>query len=126
MTNLRELGESLLSLTVRGPFALPIDLTPPSGAKFSSEGQLVFDRIEVTPDSNEIITVVNPVAVLQRSALEVVPQNGENWHFRMPLTPSTTGTKFDFVLDESKTTDGGKSLGIIRVYMKFVEQLPSQ
>lgn len=122
--NFRELSESLLNLTVEGPFGLPIDLMAPDGSKFSAVGQLVFDRIEENPDSGEIIVVVNPVAVLRRSSLDVVPENGQNWHFRMPLTPDRLADKFDFVLDESKSISGGKSLGIIRIYMKFVEQKP--
>ena len=123
-TNLRELAESLLSLTVEGPFGLPVDLTPPSGTPFSAVGQLVFDRLEVNPDTGEIIVVVNPVAVLRRSSLEVVPDDGENWYFKMPIEPSTTATKIGFVMDESRSIKGGKSLGIIRIPLRHVEQSP--
>lgn len=123
-TNLRELGESLLGLTVEGPFGLPVDLTAPDGSQFSATGQLVYDRLEVTPDTGEVIVVTNPVAVLRRSSLDTIPANGENWHFRMPLSPSRTATKVDFVLDKSRSIEGGKSLGIIRIYLKFVEQSP--
>jgi len=123
--NLRELAETLLGLTVEGPFGLPIDLTAPDASKFSATGQLVYDRLEVNPDTGEVTVVVNPVAVLRRSSLTIVPDDGENWFFKMAIDPSTTATKGNFVMDGSRSIKGGRSLGIIRIPLQFVEQTPA-
>jgi hypothetical protein len=40
----------------------------------------------------------------------------------MPLDPSETATKHDFMLDPSKSIEGGRSLGEIRLYLKNAVQ----
>lgn len=125
--NLRELSVSILPITMgaKGPWGLPIECTPPDGVTFNTEGQLLFDNVEVDPDTGEVMTVTKPIAVLHRSSLDQIPQDGEKWFFKMPMKPNRTAVKVDFVFNETTALlPGGRSLGIIRVPLTFVEQSP--
>ena len=122
--NLRELADSILPITMgaSGPWGLPIDCTPPDGETFSTEGQLLFDAVEIDPDTGEVMAVTNPIAVLHRSSLDQIPTDGEKWFFQMPMEPSRTATKVSFVFNEDQALlPGGRSLGIIRVPLTFSE-----
>jgi hypothetical protein len=129
-TNLRERAESLLGLTVEGPFGLPVELTDPDGnIQTLSEndgetlkGQALGHRTTINPDTGVELVLVNPILVLRRSSLTRIPEDGEYWHIRMPLDPSETATKHDFMLDPSKSIEGGRSLGEIRLYLKNAVQ----
>jgi hypothetical protein len=130
MVNLRETAESLLGLTLEGPFGLPVELTDPDGnIQTLSEndgetlkGQALGHRTTVNPDTGVELVVVNPILVLRRSSLTRIPENGEVWYVKMPLDPSETATKHNFILDRSKSIEGGRSLGEIRLYLKNTVQ----
>jgi hypothetical protein len=129
--NLREKAESLLGLTLEGPFGLPVELTDPDGVIYTTtangdelRGQALGHRTTINPDTGVELVVVNPILVLRRSSLTRIPEDGEVWHVRMPLDPSETATKHDFILDQSKSIEGGRSLGEIRLYLKNAVQSP--
>jgi hypothetical protein len=127
--NLRERAESLLGLTLEGPFGLPVELTDPDGVIYTEtndgrtlKGQVLGHRTTINPDTGVELVLVNPILVLRRSSLTRIPEDGEYWHIRMPLDPSETATKHDFMLDPSKSIEGGRSLGEIRLYLKNAVQ----
>ena len=123
MANLRELHEANLNLSLENPnlFGLPADITYDDGTKQSVTGQLLGHRVEVNPDTGVPVIVGNPVLVVRRSSLNQIPEDGQNIHVRMPLDPSRTATKYDFFLDPSRSIEDGRSLGIMRLYLKFAE-----
>lgn len=57
-----------------------------------------------------------PVAVLRRSSLFRVPLDKEDWFIRFPKDPSLTAELKNFVLGLDRATEGGRSLGFIRLY----------
>lgn len=120
--NLREKAESLLSLSLEGPFALPVYATGPDGVENQYSGQILSDRVVMNPDTGEVMIVVNPVVVLRRSSLVRIPQDGEIWYFKIPLDPSRSGTLLNFIFDGSDSVRGGRSIGFIRIPLKFIEQ----
>lgn len=130
--NLRELADSTMIISIEGPFGLPAELTDPDGVEYTNnnrgttlKGQLLFDSVEVDPDTGEVMAVEKPIAVFRRASLTRVPKDGERWAVKMPLQPSETANKTTLVFDGSQALlTGGKSLGIIRIPLQFAEQSP--
>ena len=130
--NLRELADTTMIISVEGVFGLPAELTDPDGVEYTTnnrgttlKGQLLFDSVEVDPDTGEVMAVEKPIAVFRRLSLTRVPKDGEKWFIRMPLEPKESATKVSLVFDGSQALlTGGKSLGIIRMPLTFTEQSP--
>ncbi|MBW2562121.1 MAG: hypothetical protein JRE40_14880, partial [Deltaproteobacteria bacterium] len=119
--NLRELAESELSVTLEGPFSLPIELIGPDGTTYTGlRGQVSLSRTEVEPETGMEIRVEKPVAALRKSSLTRVPADGEKWICKIPLEPSTTATLVSHSLE--KAIKGGDSLGIILLYLTKLVQ----
>ena len=122
MANLRKKAENLLSLSLEGPFGLPVYATGPDGVKNEYSGQIISDRIQKNPDTGEVMAIINPVVSLRRSSLSRVPQSGEIWYFQMPLDPDPDGELIDFVYDGSEAIRGGRSIGFINIPLSYVKQ----
>ena len=127
MTNLPELEESDLELTLENDWGLPVELTSPAGIKDTVLGQVLFDFLKINPETGEPMTVSDPVVVLRRSSLlsaafAAVPQPGENWFVRIPTSPSETATKADYIISPTRAPEGGASIGFIRIYLQKAEQ----
>jgi hypothetical protein len=123
MVNLREQAEADLGFTLEGEFGLPVELIDPDGKIIDTDlngdplvGQVLYDTVRESPDTGEDIISNEPVVVLRRSSLSRVPQAGEKWLVRIPVSPSTTATKETFVLTKDRPPSGGRSLGFIRLY----------
>lgn len=122
--NLREQAESDLAITLEGEFGLPVELTnPDTGAIQTVQGQVLYDTVSADPETGAPIISNNPVVTLRRSSLNPVPQPGERWHVRIPITPSRTAALDDFMIDDTHPPDGGASLGTIRLHLIRAEQL---
>lgn len=123
LANLRALAESHLSVTLEGAWAIEVDLTGPDGKKqLGLKGQVLYDRTEHNPATGQPVIVNEPVVVLRHSSLTVIPKSSETWLVRMPVSPVAGAAKEDFVLDPSRTIEGGRSIGFIRLYPKRVKQ----
>lgn len=129
--NLREQAESDLSFTLEGAFGLPVTLIAPDGAIQSKSanditadlvGQVLYDTVRVNPDTGEEMVVNNPVVVLRRSSLDRIPIPGEKWIVKIPVDPLTTAILEDFLIDETRPPEGGRSIGFIRLYLRRVQQ----
>lgn len=122
MPNLRELTESDLGLTLETDFALPIELTSPAGDIQTVQGMILYDTTSMDQATGEDIIANDPVVTVRRSSLTTVPQNGENWHIRIPTTPSPTAPLEDFYLAK-RPIEGGGSIGIMRLFLTRVKQI---
>lgn len=121
--NLRELAESDLAVTLEGDFGLPVELIDPDGTKYTGiEGQILYDQLTADPETGEPITVNNPIVSVRRSSLVRVPQPGENWVVKIPITPSRTAALEDFMLSPVKPPGGGGSIGFIKLYLQRIIQ----
>ena len=130
MLNLRELGESDLSATLEGEFALPVELTDPNGVKYTTkkgstdllQGQILYDTVLADPITLEQMTVNLPIVSLRRSSLTRIPLPGETWHVRIPITPSADADKVDFIASADRAPGGGASIGFVKLYLQKATQ----
>lgn len=132
--NLREKAEQDLGKTLEGEFFLPVVLTDPDGVQHDTNqntgdplgGQILYDIVRENPDSitGERLVINKPVVTLRRSSLARVPLAGEKWLVRIPVDPSTTATLADFMIDQSRPPEGGRSIGFIRLYLMRAVQKP--
>jgi hypothetical protein len=131
--NLRELAVSdSKSLNIKD-WGLVVQLISPSGIKYNTDNetgeilkakQILYDYRKLDPSTGEEITVNEPVVVMARSSLAVIPKAGEKWVMKFPADPnqSETATLSEFVLSETRAPEGGRSLGDIRLYPQKVVQ----
>ncbi len=84
--------------------------------------QLLSGRTTLSPDSGEEMVVFKPVAIFHRSSLQRIPADGEKWVLIAPLDPELPAVKTTMSMDTSKSIEGGRSLGVIRLYMSQVSQ----
>lgn len=129
-SNLRELAESKLSITLEGRWALPVILVTPDGDIISESlnddlglrGQIKYDTVVTNPETGEETVVNEPVVSLRISSLSRVPKAGEKWAVRIPTTPSVSATKEDFLIGTDRPPEGGSSIGFIRLYLRRAVQ----
>ena len=131
MVNLREQAELDLGKTLEGVFGLPVILIDPDGniqSKSANDpdadltGQVLYDTVKTSPDTGEDVVVNNPIVVLRRSSLDRVPAPNENWVVKIPVSPSVTAEKEDFIISPTRPPEGGTSIGFIRLYLQRIEQ----
>jgi hypothetical protein len=127
--NLRKRAEEDLKYTLEGDFGLPIILVDPDGTTITEniegttlKGQILYSTTRIDPETGEPIIVNNPVVSLRRASLARVPESGENWLVRIPKDPTDGATIFDFVIDPTRSTEGGRDVGFIRLYLRKAEQ----
>ena len=135
MQNLRERAEQDLGTTLEGQFGLPSELTGPDGIEYKTSAnspdplnplplmaQVLYTTVRVSPETGEEMVTASPVIVLRRSSLSRVPQDGENWFIKFPKDPSLTAEMANYALTPDRATEGGRSLGFIRLYPTKVVQ----
>lgn len=131
MGNLRELVESDLAYTLEDPegFGLPVILIAPNGTTYDKSandeaadltGQILYDSLDVDPETGAEIIVHKPVVTLRRSSLEVIPGPNEKWVVKIPTTPSYNAEKESFYLE--RPTEHGGAIGFIRLYLMAIKQ----
>ena len=128
--NLRELAESDLDHTLEGEYGLPVELTSPDGViqttkKDSTDllqGQILYDTVLTDPATLEQMIVNLPIVSLRRSSLDRIPLPGEPWHVRIPITPSATAAKQDFIASADRAPGGGGSIGFVKLYLQKAVQ----
>ena len=125
MTNIRELAEADLEHTLEDAesgFGLPIELTSPAGIRDEVNGQILYEAIATNPETGEPIMVKQAIATVRRSSLLRIPVEGEDWHVRIPIAPSRTATKQDFLFTPTKAPMGSESIGFLKMYLQQAEQ----
>ncbi len=136
MVNLREQAEADLSFTLEGEWRLPVELIDPDGNIINESenspdplnplalyGQVLYDIVQVNPETGEQMIINDPIVSIRRSSLPRIPEAGEKWLVKIPTDPSETATLEDFVIDPTRPPEGGRSLGFIRLYLRRAAQL---
>ena len=125
---LRSLAANVAKVAIK-TFETECVLIDPDGAKYETDVngdqlvcQLLSGRTTLSPDSGEEMVVFKPVAIFHRSSLQRIPVDGENWALIAPLDPEVPAVLTTMSMDTSKSIEGGRSLGVIRLYMSQVEQ----
>ncbi len=136
MDNLRERAEQDLGVTLEDPnqWGLPVELTGPGGIEIKTSanspdpgnplalyGQVLYNTVRANAEGEQVVTP-EPVIVLRRSSLSRIPQDGEKWHIKFPKDPSLTAALADYILSADKATEGGRSIGCVRLYPTKVKQ----
>lgn len=129
--NLREKIEQDLGVTLEGAFSLPVSLIAPDGTIQSTKkgdrdtdltGQILYDTVVEDPVTGGRVVINEPIVTLRRSSLIRVPEARETWSVKIPLDPNDPGTLTTFILDPTKSPEGGRSIGFIRLYLKKAVQ----
>lgn len=129
LLNLRESIESDLGESLEGSWGLPVILISPDGETQSTNaldptkdlvGQVVYSTRELDDEGIPVVTY-KPNVSLRVSSLTRVPQNGEVWAVKIPITPSYTAQKVTFILTERPIEDE-TSIGFIRLYLTDGQQ----
>lgn len=133
--NLRERAEQDLSITLEKDYGLPVELTGPDGIEYKTSanspdlqnplplrGQVLYTTVRVSPETGEQMVTPEPVITLRRSSLARIPQDGEKWFIKFPTDPSLTAELQNFALTPNRATEGGSSIGFIRLYPTKVVQ----
>jgi hypothetical protein len=132
-TSLRECHELDLEETLETDWALPVQLVSPDGEiqpdpndpDATLGGQVLFNRVETEFESGLMSTDViirKPVVTLRISSLTRVPQPGERWVVRIPMTPSRSAPLETFEAHRAPT--GGDSIGFITLHCDDIVQSP--
>lgn len=119
--NLRQLTEADLANTLEGDFALPVELIGPGGIQ-NLTGQILYDTVSLVPETGETVITNEPIVTLRRSSLNPVPKDGEKWSIKIPTSPSPTASMENFVIDGDRASEGGASIGFIRLYLRRAVQ----
>ena len=133
--NLRAQAEADLATTLEDPtlFGMPVELVSPDGEVINTKmvdgiatteqlcGQVHYDSIE-TDDAGIPTIIHKPVVTLRRSSLSRVPlpTDRPRWACRIPESPLVGADIVTFLVENP--TEGGGSLGIIRLYLTRAEQ----
>ncbi len=136
MDNLRERAEQDLGITLEDPsqWGLPVELTGPDGIEIKTSanspdpqnplllyGQVLYNTVRTNAEGEQVVTPL-PVIVLRRSSLSRIPQDSERWFIKFPRDPSLTAEYADYTLNADQATEGGRSIGFIRLYPKKTVQ----
>ena len=123
--NLREhAATNGLRRTVKGNFALPVDIVFASGNEQLQEGaQVLYDTEQIDPETGDLISVKNTWITFVKVDLDEEINQGDKAYFKFPKNPSEpSGDQLQGVLDGSKTIIDGQSLGFIRIPITETEQ----
>ena len=131
MENLRSTAEKDLYESLESEWKMPVELTSPSGIKqvYSANnptellgGQVLYSSRRENPETGEIIVVNQPVVTLRVSSLVRVPQAGETWFIKIPVSPIAGAPKHSFVFTPDRSPEHGTDMGFIKLYLQRISQ----
>lgn len=130
MGNLRQRIESDLARTLEGEYGTPVVLVSPDGTIIDKSvhtgeqlyGQVLYEYIQISPDTGEDMVIALPVVTLRRTSLSRVPKDKETWLVKIPVDPTEGAPIEDFIFDPTHAADGSRSIGIIRMYLTKAAQ----
>lgn len=134
MPNLRVLAKKDNRDLNLADWSLPVKLVGPDGTVYDTDAksgealqaiQILYDYREFNPSTGVDMLINEPIVVMNRTSLSVIPESGENWYFRFPIDPDPTIPEAQwgqFVLSPTRAPEGGRSVGFIRFYVRKAVQ----
>ncbi len=130
MENLRAAVEHDLNDSLEGEWKVPVRLTSPDGVDQIYKkgtttllgGQVLYFTRRENPNTGEVEVVNQPVCTLRISSLDRVPQDGEKWFIKMPISPVAGEPYEKFIFTPTRPTEHGTDIGFIRIYPQRIEQ----
>lgn len=119
--NLRAQVEEDLAFTLEDPdgFGMSVTLIGPTGATQEVYGQVLYPA-KIDPMDDMEVVVRKTVVTLRRSSLSPVPASGEKWSCEIPVSPVSGASTELYMIEQP--TEGGESLGFIRLYLTKAKQ----
>jgi hypothetical protein len=133
----RALMEAELIDIVEGEFALPVVLRGPDGVTYSTNandptgntplmGNVLYDsRREQFSESGIPVVIKEMVLTMRRTSVPtrlINPVRGDVWEVLVPQDPTTGAAMTTYILDKSKASGDGRTIGTIRLYLKRATQ----
>lgn len=135
MANLRAVAKDDVRTLNLADWPLPVVLIAPDGTRYDTDAtsgevlqavQILYDYRRFNPSTGIDELINEPVVVMHRDSLAVIPAPGERWFIKFPLDPDPTIPEAEwgsFVLSPTRAPEGGRSLGFIRFYPSKAVQL---
>jgi len=130
MDNLRAAIESDLHESMESEWGMPVELTSPDGEtqRFSLnnplellKGQVLHFSRRENPDTGEPVVVDQPVISLRISSLIRVPQAGERWFIRFPISPRPGAAYVSRIFTPDRSPEHGSDIGFMRIYPQKID-----
>jgi hypothetical protein len=110
---------------------LPVVLIDPDGNIIDTtlndtgvlRGQINYETMDIDPQTGADMVVNLPVVALRRSSLSRVPEAGEKWFVKIPVSPVEGAAIEDFILSETRPPEGGAGIGFVRLYLQRAAQV---
>jgi hypothetical protein len=134
MPNLRVLAKDDTRELNTADWGLPVKLTDPDGVEYTTDAitggqltavQILYDYKQFSPATGEDKLMNEPIVVMHRASLSRVPQPGETWYMSFPVDPDPDTPEAQwgkFILSPTRAPEGGRSLGVIRLYPRKAVQ----
>lgn len=122
---LREVAVRDMRVLNQRQWGLPVILIGPDGTVYDTDAiteeplkavQILYDYKRIDPRTGGEMTVNEPIVVLARKSLSVIPANGEKWVIKMPMDPEADAELIDFTFTPTRALEGGRSIGFLRIY----------
>jgi len=130
--SIRQLVEGDLESTMEDAdgFGMPVILVSPDAERIETSqitgeplaGQVLYDTVRMDAESGADVITEEPIITLRRASLSRVPASGERWFIQIPGSPRAGAPLVNYMLDGSRSVQGGRSIGFIRLYPKRADQ----
>lgn len=131
MENLRQAIENDLGDSLEGEFKVNVVLISPDGEEqhYSlldpiSElgGRVQYYSVQESPTTGQPVVVDQPIVCLRIASLIRVPQPGERWIIKMPVSPRVGASISSYSFNVDKSPMHGTDIGFIKFYPQKMEQ----
>lgn len=120
-----------LKLMLEGAFSELVELVPPDGIDITTNedgdplrGTVIRDFEAFDPESGDTSVVTRLVVTLRKSALRVVPEQGQVWVVRIQARPQDDAVSESYTINTDEAIMGGATAGFINLNLKSFEQTP--
>jgi hypothetical protein len=131
MENLRQAIESDLHDSLEGEFKINVVLISPDAEEQNYSlldpgerlgGRVQYFSVQESPTTGAPIVVDQPIVCLRIASLIRVPQPGERWIIKMPVSPRVGATISSWSFNVDKSSMHGTDIGFIKFYPQRMEQ----
>ena len=120
-----------LKLMLEGSFGELVELVPPDGIDITENedgnplrGQVIRDFVAIDPDSGDTAIITKTMVTLRKSAIRVVPEQGQIWGVRIQRNPDDDSVLDLYSVNPDEANMGGATAGFITLMLKELEQTP--
>ena len=128
MSNNRDIQQEDLE-AVRDDWWIPVALIAPDKTRYGTAlgttnpllGDVRKESKEMDPETGGVISVKKLSITIRIKDLERVPQENEKWFIEYPDSLLSSGTAVKAAFNSENVSEGGESLGWIKIYPQELE-----